>query len=79
MTKRDTEPRSVIVPETLTASPEPNIPQDPSLLFNVREDLSENFNIAAAHPEFVAELTRAFEQAKKTSQIGNAFKERLSF
>lgn len=35
-------------------------PHHPTMLFNLAEDLSEQNNLAAVHPDKVAELTRAF-------------------
>jgi arylsulfatase A-like enzyme len=42
----------------------------PPLLFNVHEDPSERFDLAAEHPDIVAELTKIFEQHKATVTHG---------
>jgi arylsulfatase A len=39
--------------------PEPRIVHDPPLLFDLAVDPSERFDVAAAHPEIVADLVRA--------------------
>jgi arylsulfatase A-like enzyme len=42
----------------------------PPLLYNLREDPSERTDVAAAHPEIVAELTRLFENHKSSVTHG---------
>jgi arylsulfatase A-like enzyme len=39
--------------------PEPRIVHDPPLLFDLAVDPAERFDVAAAHPEIVADLVRA--------------------
>lgn len=43
---------------------------NPPLLFNLPEDPGEQFNVAAEHPEVVAELTKVFEEHKATVTHG---------
>ena len=40
--------------------------QDPPLLYNVSVDPSEKFNIAAEHPEIIAEFRKILEEHEKT-------------
>ncbi len=43
---------------------------NPPLLFNIPEDVAEQFDVAADHPEVVAELTRIYEQHRATVTHG---------
>jgi arylsulfatase A-like enzyme len=43
---------------------------NPPLLFNLSEDPSERFDVAAEHPEVVAELTKIYEEHRRTITRG---------
>ena len=43
---------------------------NPPLLFNLQEDPSEQFDIAAKHPKIVAELTKIYEDHRATITRG---------
>jgi arylsulfatase A len=45
---------------------EPRTEHDPPLLFNLAEDPGERFNIAAMHPDIVADLVREAQDHRKT-------------
>jgi arylsulfatase A len=51
-------------------SKDPPEQHNPPLLFNLQEDPSEQFNVAAAHPEVVADITKVFEQHRATVTRG---------
>jgi arylsulfatase A-like enzyme len=46
------------------------VKHDPPLLYDLRADLSEQFDIAADHKDVVAELTKIFEEHRKTITRG---------
>jgi arylsulfatase A len=50
----------------------PEEKHEPGLLFDVRNDPSERFNIAADHPEIVADLKKAFEKHRAEVTPGKA-------
>lgn len=43
-------------------SKEPHEKHDPPLLYNLNEDPAEQFNVAAEHPEIIADLTKEFKK-----------------
>jgi arylsulfatase A-like enzyme len=43
-------------------SKDPHEKHDPPLLFNLNEDPSEQFDVAAEHPDVVADLKKEFEK-----------------
>jgi len=45
---------------------DPRVEHDPPLLFNLAEDPGERYNIAAAHPDIVADLAREAAAHRKT-------------
>ncbi len=51
---------------------EPRAEHNPPLLFNLAEDPGERFNIAAQHPEIVADLVKAAEAHRKTVAASKA-------
>lgn len=57
---------------------EPRKAQDPPLLFDLAEDPGEQRNVAAAHPDVVADLVREADAHRKSVTIGKPlFDERL--
>jgi hypothetical protein len=59
----------------INVAKEPSLPQAPPLLFNLKEDPSENYNIAFSNPDLVARLTEEFEEAKSAIQNWERFQE----
>ncbi len=45
-------------------------PHSPPLLFNLQEDPSEQFDVAAEHPDTIADITKVFEEHRATVTHG---------
>jgi arylsulfatase A-like enzyme len=56
-----------------TGEREPSVRQQPKLLFNLEDDISERTNIAAEHPEIVARLKIEFDQVQAAIENWAAF------
>ncbi len=59
--------------EPISGKQEPSIKQTPPLLFNLKNDFGEKYNIAHKYPELVRQLTKEFEDAKKSIQTWEKF------
>jgi arylsulfatase A len=49
---------------------EPAVTHDPPLLYNLDHDLSEKYNVAANHPDVIAEIRRLTVEHKKGDPSG---------
>ena len=60
--------------EPETGAIEPSVPQDPPLLFNIRENVSESINIAAHNPDIVKRLTEELNIVKSAIDNWEAYR-----